>query len=61
MGATATTPERLEALRHLTLAEVEQRIADIDAEREALAVIRKAIAVRERVKQRSARLREAAR
>jgi hypothetical protein len=58
MEATATTPERLDALRHLTLTEVEQRIADLDAERAALAVIRKAVAVRDRAKQRSARLAE---
>lgn len=55
MDATSTTPERFDALRHLSLAEVEQRIAEIDAERDALAVIRKAIAARERAKRRAAR------
>ena len=53
--AAATTPERLEALRHLTLAEVEQRIADIDAERKALEVIRRSIAARDRAKKRALR------
>lgn len=58
MHATATTTDLLESLRHLTLEEVEQRLADVEAEREALTVIRRAIAVRERSKQRAKRIAE---
>ena len=56
MDATTPRPEPLDALRKLTLPEVEQRIADIDAERKALAVIRNSLAARDRAKQRAARL-----
>lgn len=54
----ATTITRLDALRQLTLSEVNQRIAEIDIERDSLVVIQKAMIRRERTKQRSARARD---
>ncbi len=47
--------DALAALRHLSLAEVEQRLADLDAERAALATLRRSLAARDRVKRRIAR------
>lgn len=43
----------LDAFQHLTLAEVEQRLADVEAERESLMVLRKALTVRERSRKRT--------
>jgi len=45
--------DTLSVLRHLTLAEVEQRLADVDAERAALSLLRRSLAARERVRRRS--------
>lgn len=47
--------DALTVLRRLTLPEVEQRIADLDAERAALSLIRRSLAARERAKRRASR------
>lgn len=47
------TTEALSALRYLTLAEVEQRIADLDSERAALSLLRRSLAARDRAKRRA--------
>jgi hypothetical protein len=47
----ATDP--LDALRHLTIDEVEQRLADLDAERAALSLIRRSLAARDRAHRRA--------
>ena len=61
MSTTAPADDRLAALRDLSLSEVEQRIADLDAERAALALIRRSLAARDRAKRRTKhRRREAA-
>jgi hypothetical protein len=43
----------LETLRQLSLAEVEQRLADLDAERAALSLLRRSLAARERARRRA--------
>jgi hypothetical protein len=53
METKPETTEALTALRHITLAEVEQRIADVDAEKAALSLLRRSLAARERVRRRS--------
>jgi hypothetical protein len=40
----------LAALRQISLTEVEQRLADLDAERAALSLLRRSLAARERAK-----------
>ncbi len=45
--------DALTALRQLTLAEVEQRLADLDAERAALTLLRRSLAARERARRRA--------
>jgi hypothetical protein len=47
-------PAVLAALRNLSLAEVEARLADLDAERAALALLRRSLAARERARRRAA-------
>ncbi|NLE38408.1 MAG: hypothetical protein GX621_10325 [Pirellulaceae bacterium] len=53
----STTPQHpaLSALRELSLADVEQRLAEIDAERAGLALIRRSLMARERSRRKSAR------
>jgi hypothetical protein len=53
MRHTAPQPDALAALRQLTLTEVEQRIADLDAERAALALLRRSLAARDRARRRA--------
>jgi hypothetical protein len=45
--------DALAALRQLSLAEVEQRLADLDAERAALSLLQRSLAARERARRRS--------
>ena len=45
--------DALSALRLLTLAEVEQRLAELDAERAALSLLRRSLVARERARRRS--------
>jgi hypothetical protein len=47
--------DALAALQHLSLAEVEQRLAEIDAERAALSLLCRSLAARERARRRSKR------
>src|SRR5262245_18072506 len=42
------TPDVLDRLRQMTLAEVEQRLADLDAARAALSLLRRSLAARDR-------------
>jgi hypothetical protein len=44
------TTDVLASLRQLSLGEVEQRLADLDAERAALALLRRSLAARERAR-----------
>jgi hypothetical protein len=49
-------PEKTDALatlRQLTLSEVEQRLADLDAERAALSLLRRSLAARDRARRRA--------
>jgi hypothetical protein len=46
----------LDTLRDLPLAEVERRIAALDAERAALSLLRRSLAARDRVKRRQLRV-----
>ena len=48
-------PGALAALRHLKLAEVDQRLADLDAERAALSLLRRSLAARDRARRRARR------
>ena len=43
------------AIRHLSLTEVEQRLADLDAERAALSLLRRSLMARDRARRRSQR------
>ncbi len=55
-GVMRKAPDKSDALatlRHLTLADVEQRLADLDAERAALSLLRRSLAARDRAKRRS--------
>jgi hypothetical protein len=45
-------PDFLVSIKQLTLAEVEQRLADLDAERAALSLLRRSLVARDRVKRR---------
>lgn len=47
-----STADTLTALRHLSLADVEQRLADLDAERAALSLLRRSLAARDRARRR---------
>ncbi|HLN26425.1 MAG TPA: hypothetical protein VK395_01630 [Gemmataceae bacterium] len=53
MANVPEKPDALTTLRQLTLTEIEQRLADIDAERAALSLLRRSLAARERVRRRS--------
>jgi hypothetical protein len=48
MESKPDTTDALTALRHLTLNDVEQRLADLDAERAALSFLRRSLAARDR-------------
>jgi hypothetical protein len=50
------TTDALATLRQFTLAEVEQRLADLDAERAALSLLHRSLAARDRAKRRAGRL-----
>jgi hypothetical protein len=47
--------DALAAISRLSLAEVEQRLADLDAERAALSLLRRSLAARDRAKRRADR------
>jgi hypothetical protein len=49
------TTDPLAALRQLSLAEVEQRLADLDAERAALSLLRRSLAAPDRARRRASR------
>jgi hypothetical protein len=51
--APSPSPDALAALRQLTLAEVEQRLADLAAERAALSLLRRSLAARDRARRRA--------
>ena len=54
--ATAVHPaDTLAAIRQLSLIEVEQRLADLDAERAALSMLRRSLAARDRARRRAER------
>ena len=55
MKTVPGTTDPLATLRQLSLAEVEQRLAELDAERAALSTLRRSIAARDRAKQRAHR------
>ena len=50
MMSTPTTTDALEALRTLTRDEVDQRLAELEAERRALQTIRRSLAARDRIR-----------
>jgi hypothetical protein len=52
METTLATPDLPSLLKKLTLADVEQRLADLDAERAALSLLRRSLAARDRAKRR---------
>lgn len=47
--------DALAALRHLTLEQIEARIAELEGERASLALIRRSLVARHRAQQRSSR------
>ena len=47
------TIDALDALRHLTIAEVETRIAEIDGERASLSLLRRSLVARKRAQNRA--------
>ena len=47
--------DALDALRHLTLAEVETRLAEIDGERASLSLLRRSLAARDRAQRQTQR------
>jgi len=51
-----STATILAALLDLTLADVDQRLRDIDAERAALSLLRRSLAARDRAQRRAARI-----
>ena len=55
MDIKPDTTVALDAVRHLTLADVEKRLADLNAERAALSLLRRSLAARERSRHRSSR------
>jgi hypothetical protein len=52
--------DALAALQQLTLAEVEERLADLDAERAALSLLARSLAARDRAKRRAVKSQPAA-
>ena len=48
-------PDFLASIQQLTLSEVEQRLAELDAERAALSLLRRSLAARDRAKRRRQR------
>jgi hypothetical protein len=52
MDNMLTTPDLPSLIKQLTLAEVEQRLFDLDAERAALSLLRRSIAARDRARRR---------
>jgi hypothetical protein len=48
----AEQPDLLATLRQLSLAEIDQRLADLDAVRAALSLLRRSLAARDRAKRR---------
>jgi hypothetical protein len=55
METTNHIPDALSAFRNLTLADLERRLADLDAERAQLSSLRRSFVARERAKRRAAR------
>jgi len=55
MQTNLPTSDPLDALRHLTLEQVEYRLAELDGERASLSLIRRSLVARRRAEQRSAR------
>jgi hypothetical protein len=53
MQYSTEKPDAFATLRQLTLSEVEQRLADLDAERAALSLLRRSLSARDRAKRRS--------
>jgi len=53
MESKPETTTALNALRTLPLVEVEKRLADLDAERAALSLLRRSLAARDRAKRQS--------
>jgi hypothetical protein len=52
MKSASEKIDALATLKNLSLAKVEQRLADIDAERAALSLLRRSLAARERARKR---------
>lgn len=55
MGITNPIPDALGAVRNLTLADIERRLAELDAERAQLSSLRRSVVARERAKRRAIR------
>jgi hypothetical protein len=53
METKTTNPDALGAVRNLTLADIERRLAELDAERAQLSSLRRSIVARERAKRRA--------
>jgi hypothetical protein len=55
METTTPIPDPLSAVRNLSLADIERRLAELDAERAQLSSLRRSVVARERAKRRSVR------
>lgn len=55
METTNHIPDALGAVRNLTLADIERRLTDLDAERAQLSSLRRSVVARERAKRRASR------
>ncbi len=58
MQTTPNANDALDALRHLTVEQVEKRLAEIDGERAALSTLRRSLVARERAQRRTHRVTE---
>jgi hypothetical protein len=58
LGGMNTTPPNADpvaALRHLTIEQIEQRLAELDGERASLSLLRRSLVARRRAEQRQSR------
>jgi hypothetical protein len=56
MKTTTPTADALDALRHLTLEQVEQRLAELEVERAGLSWMRRSLVAKEKARRRQRRL-----
>jgi hypothetical protein len=52
-NAAPTSPDILSGIQRLNLADLDRRLADLDAERAALSLLRRSLAARDRAKRRA--------